>query len=63
MAPLQEKGVVNPYFHISGVTALKVANLNIVPKNIEANTANMTMVTGEKAADIIIAELGIREVE
>lgn len=63
MAPLEEKGVVDPYLNVYGVTALKVADLSIVPKNIGANTANMAMVIGEKAADIVIAELGIREVE
>ncbi|KAH6982475.1 GMC oxidoreductase-domain-containing protein [Ilyonectria destructans] len=37
---------------------LKVADLSIPPMNVGANTKNTAMVVGDKAADIIIKELG-----
>lgn len=62
MAPLEEKGVVDPRLDVYGITALKIADLSVVPKNVGANTANMAMAIGEKAADMIIEDLGLRVV-
>ena len=35
------------------------ADLSIVPENVGANTNNTALMIGEKAADIIIRELGL----
>lgn len=58
MAPREENGVVDTKLNVHGVTGLKVADLSIPPENVGANTNNTAMVIGEKAAEIIIAELG-----
>ncbi len=52
-------GVVDSSLGVYGVQALKVADLSIAPGNIGAHTANTAYVIGEKAADIIIHELGL----
>jgi alcohol oxidase len=58
MAPREENGVVDPSLNVYGVTGLKLADLSIAPANVGANTNNTALVIGEKAAEIIIAELG-----
>jgi choline dehydrogenase-like flavoprotein len=60
MAPRDDGGVVDPALNVYGVTGLKVADLSICPANVAANTANTAFVIGEKAADLIIAELGLK---
>ncbi|KAH9885045.1 putative alcohol oxidase [Xylariomycetidae sp. FL2044] len=48
MLPREEGGVID-------------ANLNVIaPRNVGANTNNTTLAVGEKAADIIITESGLR---
>ncbi|PGH00930.1 hypothetical protein AJ80_09092 [Polytolypa hystricis UAMH7299] len=59
MAPREELGVVDLSLSVYGVKDLKVVDLSIPPQNIAANTANTAFVVGEKAADIIIEELGL----
>jgi alcohol oxidase len=59
MAPREQLGVVDKDLNVYGVEGLKLADLSIVPKNVCANTNNTAFVIGEKAADIIIAELGL----
>ncbi|KAI1824102.1 alcohol oxidase-like protein [Xylaria intraflava] len=59
MGERDELGVVDPSLSVYGVEGLKVADLSIVPRNIGAHTANTAFVIGEKAADIIIHELGL----
>ncbi|KAH6695058.1 alcohol oxidase [Plectosphaerella plurivora] len=59
MAPREEKGVVDRHLNVWGTKGLKIADLSIPPMNIGGNTNNTAMVVGEKAADIIIRELGI----
>lgn len=59
MAPREKNGVVDPDLNVYGVEGLKLADLSIAPKNVAANTANTALVIGEKAADIIIKELGL----
>lgn len=39
----------------------KVADLSIPPKNVGANTNNTALVIGEKAANIILSELGLNK--
>ncbi|KAH8176375.1 GMC oxidoreductase domain-containing protein [Sarocladium implicatum] len=59
MAPKEAGGVVDPRLSVYGVSGLKVADLSIVPRNVAANTASTAMAIGEKAADLIIEELGL----
>jgi choline dehydrogenase-like flavoprotein len=44
--------------NVYGVEGLKLADLSVVPSNVAANTNYTAMVVGEKAADIVIKELG-----
>ena len=57
MAPREQDGVVDSSLNVYGVTGLKVADLSIPPENVGANTNNTALVIGEKAAEIILAEL------
>lgn len=59
MAPRENGGVVDENLGVHGLEALKIADLSICPANVAANTANTAFVIGEKAADIIIKELGL----
>lgn len=61
MAPRDSGGVVNERLGVYGVEALKVADLSVVPVNMAANTGNMALTIGEKAADIFAEELGYRK--
>jgi alcohol oxidase len=58
MAPLDQDGVVDANLNVYGVQGLKLADLSIAPANVGANTNNTALAIGEKAAEIIIAELG-----
>ncbi|ETS86609.1 hypothetical protein PFICI_00437 [Pestalotiopsis fici W106-1] len=58
MAPLEQGGVVDETLGVHGVEGLKIVDLSIAPGNVAANTAATAMAIGEKAADIIIKELG-----
>ncbi|KAG6357641.1 hypothetical protein INS49_013518 [Diaporthe citri] len=57
MAPLDQGGVVDPELNVHGVKGLKVADLSILPGNVGANTCNITMAVGEKAADLVARDL------
>lgn len=59
MRPREEMGVVDPSLNVYGVQGLKIADLSIVPRNIGANTNNTALAIGEKAADILVKELGL----
>ncbi|CAJ2508973.1 Uu.00g139990.m01.CDS01 [Anthostomella pinea] len=59
MAPREEMGVVDKDLNVYGARGLKVADLSIAPENVGANTNNTALMIGEKAADIIIKELGL----
>ncbi|KAI0186366.1 alcohol oxidase-like protein [Xylaria flabelliformis] len=59
MAPRDKHGVVDPALNVYGVQGLKVADLSISPHNVGANTSNTAMTVAEKAANIIISELGL----
>lgn len=60
MAPKDKMGVVDASLSVHGVQRLKIADLSIVPGNVGANTNSTALAVGEKAADIIIQELGLR---
>jgi choline dehydrogenase-like flavoprotein len=59
MAPREKNGVVDGRLNVYGVKGLKIADLSILPRNVAANTCNTAMAIGEKAADIIIGDLGL----
>ncbi|KAI1174757.1 GMC oxidoreductase-domain-containing protein [Nemania sp. FL0916] len=59
MAPREQLGVVDRDLNVYGVKGLKLADLSIAPENIGGNTNNTALMIGEKAADIIIRELGL----
>ncbi|KAI8622903.1 GMC oxidoreductase [Xylariaceae sp. FL1651] len=61
MAPREKSGVVDRDLNVYGVAGLKIADISIAPENVAANTNNTALVIGEKAADIIIRELGLRK--
>ncbi|OTB08125.1 putative alcohol oxidase [Hypoxylon sp. CI-4A] len=61
MAPRDEMGVVDPLLNVYGVEGLKIVDLSIVPGSVSANTMNTACAIGEKAADIILGELGVLE--
>lgn len=59
MAPREENGVVDGRLNVWGTKGLKLADLSIPPKNVSGNTNNTAMLIGEKAADLIIQDLGL----
>lgn len=59
MAPQENMGVVDEKLNVYGVRALKIADMSIPPENVGANTNSTALLIGEKAADIIIQELGL----
>ncbi|KAI1421237.1 GMC oxidoreductase [Xylaria sp. FL1777] len=59
MAPREQLGVVDKDLNVHGVKGLKLADLSIAPENVAANTNNTALLVGEKAADIIMRELGL----
>ncbi|KAH7303330.1 putative glucose dehydrogenase [Stachybotrys elegans] len=59
MRPLDQNGVVDGSLSVYKTKKLKIADLSIVPSNVAANTNNTALAIGEKAADILIKELGI----
>lgn len=59
MARFEDGGVVDPQLSVYGVKGLKVADLSIPPSNVGSNTCSVAMAVGEKAADILIQELGL----
>ncbi|RYP13406.1 hypothetical protein DL767_010764 [Monosporascus sp. MG133] len=59
MAPKKELGVVDENLSVHGVVGLKIADLSIAPENICANTMSTALVIGEKAANILVRELGL----
>ncbi|ETS85863.1 hypothetical protein PFICI_03888 [Pestalotiopsis fici W106-1] len=60
MAPREEQlGVVDERLNVYGVKGLKIADLSIAPRNVSANTNNTALTIGEKAADLIIQDLGL----
>ncbi|KAH9904822.1 GMC oxidoreductase [Xylariomycetidae sp. FL2044] len=61
MAPREEMGVVDPRLNVYGVKGLKVVDLSIVPGAVSANPMNTACAIGEKAADMVLSELGLLE--
>ncbi|KAH8591576.1 GMC oxidoreductase [Bisporella sp. PMI_857] len=61
MAPRGENGVVDPNLNVYGISGLKLADLSVPPQIVAANTYNTALMFGEKAADIIVHELGLAQ--
>ncbi|KAK8053519.1 GMC oxidoreductase-domain-containing protein [Apiospora saccharicola] len=59
MLPRDRNGVVDDSLNVYGVAGLKIADLSICPANVGGHTNNTAMTIGEKAADILIKELGL----
>ncbi|BCS22571.1 GMC family oxidoreductase [Aspergillus puulaauensis] len=59
MGALADGGVVDADLNVHGIESLKLVDLSIVPQNIGANTATTTYAIGEKAATIILKDLGL----
>jgi alcohol oxidase len=59
MAPREKNGVVDGRLNVWGTKGLKLADLSIPPVNVSGNTNNTAMMVGEKAADLIIKDLGL----
>lgn len=59
MGPREKGAAVDEKLNVYGVEGLKLADLSIAPENVGANTFNTALTIGEKAADIIIRELGL----
>lgn len=60
MCPRDRLGVVDERCNVYGVNGLKIADLSIVPLNIGANTNNTALLIGEKVADFVIEDLGVK---
>ncbi|KAI8242374.1 Alcohol oxidase [Colletotrichum sp. SAR 10_98] len=59
MARREATGVVDANLNVYGVSGLKIADLSVPPHQVAANTYNTALMLGEKAADMIIQELGL----
>ncbi|KAK8130926.1 GMC oxidoreductase [Apiospora sp. TS-2023a] len=59
MLSRDRNGVVDNSLNVYGVAGLKIADLSICPTNVGGHTNNTAMTIGEKAADILIKELGL----
>ncbi|PLB53137.1 alcohol oxidase [Aspergillus steynii IBT 23096] len=59
MGALADGGVVDPDLNVHGIEGLKLVDLSVVPQNIGANTATTAYAIGEKAAAIIVRDLGL----
>jgi choline dehydrogenase-like flavoprotein len=59
MGPREEGGVVDGKLNVYGVQGLKVVDMSIPPRNVAANTMNTAVAVAEKAADILVEELGL----
>ncbi|KAI0033192.1 alcohol oxidase [Vararia minispora EC-137] len=60
MKPREQGGVVDTNLSVYGTQNLKVADLSICPDNLGTNTYSSALLVGEKAADIISGELGLK---
>jgi alcohol oxidase len=59
MGAREDGAVVDQNLNVYGVEGLKVADMSVPPLNVAANTMNTAVAIGEKAADILIKELGL----
>ncbi|GJE96582.1 alcohol oxidase [Phanerochaete sordida] len=60
MKPREQGGVVDKRLSVYGVQNLKCVDLSICPDNLGTNTYSSALLVGEKGADLIAEELGIK---
>ncbi|TRM68313.1 GMC oxidoreductase-domain-containing protein [Schizophyllum amplum] len=60
MKPREEGGVVDGHLNVYGTQNLKCIDLSICPDNLGTNTYSSALLVGEKGADILAEELGLK---
>lgn len=60
MKPREDGGVVDGRLNVYGTTNLKCVDLSICPDNLGTNTYSSALLVGEKGADLIAEELGLK---
>ncbi|KII83664.1 hypothetical protein PLICRDRAFT_448425 [Plicaturopsis crispa FD-325 SS-3] len=60
MKPREEGGVVDPRLNVYGTQNLKCIDLSICPDNLGTNTYSSALLVGEKGAEILCEELGLK---
>ncbi|KAG9309486.1 hypothetical protein JVU11DRAFT_10457 [Chiua virens] len=60
MRSRKEGGVVDPRLNVYGTQNLKCIDLSICPSNLGTNTYSSALLVGEKGADLLCEELGIK---
>ncbi|PPQ69937.1 hypothetical protein CVT24_003687 [Panaeolus cyanescens] len=60
MKPREEGGVVDGRLSVFGTQNLKCVDLSICPDNLGTNTYSSALLVGEKGADLIAEELGLK---
>jgi choline dehydrogenase-like flavoprotein len=53
-------GVVDPWLRVMGVSKLRVADASVMPNVVSGNTNAASIMIGEKAAEIVAADHGVR---
>ncbi|KAL1728379.1 choline dehydrogenase [Schizophyllum commune] len=60
MKPREEGGVVDGRLNVYGTQGLKCVDLSICPDNLGTNTYSSALLVGEKGADLLAEELGLK---
>ncbi|KAI5121521.1 hypothetical protein M0805_002582 [Coniferiporia weirii] len=60
MKPREEGGVVDKRLNVYGTQNLKCVDLSICPDNLGTNTYSSALLVGEKGADLLLEELGLK---
>ncbi|KAH9853281.1 alcohol oxidase [Lenzites betulinus] len=60
MKPREQGGVVDSRLNVYGVENLKCVDLSICPDNLGTNTYSSALLVGEKGADLIAQDLGLK---
>ncbi|KAJ7187243.1 alcohol oxidase [Mycena filopes] len=60
MKPREEGGVVDGRLNVFGTKNLKVCDLSICPDNLGTNTYSSALLVGEKGAEILCEDLGLK---
>ncbi|KIJ56938.1 GMC oxidoreductase [Sphaerobolus stellatus SS14] len=60
MKPRAEGGVLDPKLNVYGTQNLKVCDLSLCPDNLGTNTYSSALLCGEKGADLLAEELGVK---
>jgi len=60
MKPREEGGVVDSRLNVYGTQNLKCVDLSICPDNLGTNTYSSALLVGEKGADLVAEDLGIK---